>query len=219
MAQMTYSAKINALAIRLALVLPGEGADALSGILKVLAKCGPGAKVARKDLALILTAAEEAALLRGGVRMLVRLGSRFFLFASVVNIVVSFLSGEQEHKTIEERFQLIEAHLLKGGARWSTVLGVGEQLLFIVNDTTDNAVVDTLLSPLSPLAGAQAMRILQAEGDVEIVEGGQAAPAGGLPVDVELQAPGFILKPELATAPKGAITFPSGPKPSIGRRS
>lgn len=117
------------------LVFLRTGEPALSGLAKLLFRFGVGRHRVR-DLraALILTQAEEAAVLGVGRSFVLRWGGRFFVAVGFADLVYKFIAGEGVRRTPEERFGIVLAHLSKSGPTITTAIAAGEQLLFGLHD-------------------------------------------------------------------------------------
>lgn len=215
-----YTGAINRIAVTLEMVPAGSSTNALSGAIKLVARFSIGTSATTKDAALILTQAEERALfglLKGPTKLLVKWGSRFFLLGVVIDIGGRIISGEGfPKKQLEERLEIIAAHITKGSSVWSSAIGVGEQILFILNDLSGGELLETA-EGVGALLGAQLLRLSPL--NVQIVEGGIQAVSMKVPFDVEIEAAGFIVKPVAVVSEEPPVaTFPSGPRPSFGQR-
>lgn len=115
-----------------------EGKAVLRGFLKLLARFGVGRRNVREiRAALILTQAEEGALLGLGLRSakwVVRIGAKVFVLTAFAELVWTVIVGEGVRRTFEERVEIATAHILKGPVGPMTLFAVGEQALFAVHD-------------------------------------------------------------------------------------
>jgi hypothetical protein len=126
----------------------GQGNEALSGIAKILFRLGVGRRnVSDIRAALFLTPAEEAVLLKSGVRFVVKWAGRFYVVATVTDLVVSFLQGEGVVRTPTERLGIVAAHFSKGSPIYTTAFAALEQLVFGLHDAIapDTNLLDSAL--------------------------------------------------------------------------
>jgi len=112
-----------------------DGKEALGGLVKLVMRGMTGRRTAAEvRQALVLTAAEESQLLSAGKSFLFKWAGRFFLFASITDLVVKFLEGEGTVRTPEDRIGIVVAHLAKGSSPALTAVATVEQVIFGLHD-------------------------------------------------------------------------------------
>jgi len=217
---MAFQVAINRSAAFLAPQATAEGASALTGVGKLVMRYGSGVFVPTTDAALFLTRAEQSALFTGGRRLLVFLGTRIFLAAAVLDFARRLLVGGEEQLTVSARFQIIEAHLLKGGPLWARAIGVGEQVLFLLLNAAGETLGDALAGAVANWDDPQHIPAEWGNFSQRTYYSDLLSPAADFDrVDSIFEAPGFFLQPgQQAAELAGQVTFPIGPRPSVGRR-
>jgi hypothetical protein len=212
---------INGLAARAVPVgTSAEGVAAMSGFMKLLIRYGPGGLPRTKEAALFLSAAEQSALFAGGIRFLLSLGGKIFLGCALLDLARNLIFGGEE-KSLQTRFEIIQAHLAKGGSVWARAIGVAEQVCFILLDASGETLGDVAAGVLATWDDPQTIPAELGNFSQRTYYSELLSPADDVDqADAVILAPGFILKPALLDRAASSVdTFPSGPRPSFGRRS
>lgn len=218
---MSFDVALNRFAASLAPQASAEAQHGLEGLIKLFIRFGYGRAATSGDASLYLTAAQQRFIFTGGLRFLVKWGGRVFLAAAVLDFAKNIFVPDPERKSLTTRLEIIQAHIVKGGSAWSTAIGVAEQVLFIVLDSTGANVGDVLAGVF---AGVDDPRTIPASLGNFSQRGYYdelLSPVEDFSrVDTIIEAPGIILRPGLTDSPAGSpITYPDGPRPSFGRRS
>jgi hypothetical protein len=201
---------------------------AKSGLMKLLARFSIGTTATTKHAALILTPAEERVIfglatdpVTRPTRWLLKTGAKFFLIYTLADFTYGLVIVGHEPKTLENRLEIISAHVVKAGNPWLKAVGVAEQVVFIIADALGVFQSD------GPVGNRTLLGDIVATVDVPFITNAILGEANlgtftrtAHPVDVEFESAGFILNPVWRVPAAGsAETFPSGPRPSFGRRS
>ena len=218
---MAINVSINRLAAFLAPQASEEGRAVITGLMKLFVRHEGWGSVPARDAALVLTRSEQGVLLRGGVRFLVKWGARAFLVGAVLDFARRLISGSGEKPTIEARLEIIQAHIVKGGPLWSRAIGVSEQVVFLLLDSAGDVMKDTLAGALSTFDTPGLSTGFPVHPGFGDYYAELATPVERIEeVDSIFEYPPSItLQPALLPFPQPAVTFPSGPNPSFGRRS
>jgi hypothetical protein len=112
-----------------------QGEEVMTAIAKLLFR-GQVGRNSAADIrrALILTKAEEAALLKTGARFVVKLAGKIYVVACFTDLVVNLLAGEGQRRTPEERIGIVVGHVAKGSPFYVTLFAASEQLCFGLHD-------------------------------------------------------------------------------------
>jgi len=212
---------INRMATTIVPTAGAEGAAAISGLIKLLARFGPGGRMFAGETAMILTRAEQSAIFAGGRRLLFKFAGGLFLVGAILDLARGLIVGNEERRPLATRLEIIQAHIIKGGPILTRALGVAEQLAMIVLDDLGATVGDVLAGVLANVDEANNAPPLFATIFDRQVYAELATPAADLDsYDSVIEAPGLFINPGLVKLrSEGAVTFPSGPRPTIGRRS
>ena len=216
----SISTAINRCLVFLIEPIPDVGKAGISGFQKLVARgfLNGGFPTAR-DASLLLTREEQSALFSGGRRWIVRQAGRIFLVGAVLTFARRLIFGGEENTT-ETRLQIIGAHIVKSGPLWAKAAGIGEQLFLMLTDDVGEAIADVAAGIFANWDGPQPLPP-GARYDTRGYYHELLTPVPKLEeqVDTVIEAPGFLLQPGFPPAPDPqAVSFPSGPRPSFGRR-
>lgn len=220
-----YAAAINAIKVALQDTLPVVSEAAAGGLTKLMFRYGVGITTTA-NIDVVLTPAEEAAVLVPGVKYLLKKASKYFLYACIIDLGVKLLQGEHEKKPFGLRLEIIAAHISKPGNLWAKAAGVAEQVVFIVHDTFAEAIPSFVQELVNgPGMGVPGIVTFASPNQWPDPTTREFSTAFITPIEAAspettlIEAAGWITtpiqSPDLTEAP---TTFPVGPRPSFGQR-
>jgi hypothetical protein len=217
---MSVSVVLNRCAVFLAPAANAEARAFITGVMKAVARYGPGGKFFRGDAAMFLTQAEEAAIFGTAGRALVKGFSTLFLVGAVLDTVRSIIAPGEEKREVATRLEMIQAQITKGGPLLTRALGVAEQVLFIITDLTGVAITDVAAGAFETFDNPMQQpgpNVSTNSYYRELLP--QADERQLMTCDSIIEAPGLLLQPGLVPVPDPpAIPPPGPPMPSFGRR-